>query len=210
MGRKAYSQTAKAEAVALGAVVGAEEAGRRLGITAGAVRNWMGKAGRLPADAISSSSWASLGALARSQVAADLVAGRVKPTQAAIIAGIAERNATKPEPPPDPETAEKLALDARLRELSKDERHDLSLVLVALLRAPEPPDDPVAYIAALVAEHGSLEAWRAWLRVQDDEARAVQMAKNRAAAASAAQQVLDAETRDLLAAAETWIREHPE
>ena len=90
------------QAVALGAVVGSEDAAKRLGLDPRTVRTWMGKAGRAPADAITSPDWATLGELARTQVQADLVSGKVKPKDAAVIAAIADRNAAKvTEGPPD-------------------------------------------------------------------------------------------------------------
>jgi hypothetical protein len=44
MGAKAYTRAQMAEAVALGAIIGAEAAAERLGMGAGAIRSWMARA----------------------------------------------------------------------------------------------------------------------------------------------------------------------
>ena len=46
-----------------------------------------------PADAISSADWVQLGDIARAQVQAALLSGKVRPKDAAVIAAMADRNA---------------------------------------------------------------------------------------------------------------------
>jgi hypothetical protein len=98
VGRVGYSKQQMAQAVSLGAIIGADAASKQLGMQARSIRNWMARAGATPADAIASADWAALGAMARAQVSADLLAGKVRPKDAAIIGAIADRNAAKPEP----------------------------------------------------------------------------------------------------------------
>src|SRR5262249_8242308 len=97
MANRAYSSAFRAEVVAASTVEGAEAASERYGVDVRSVRRWAGAAGKAPADAVTSSQWSDLGALARARVAADLVAGKVRTKDAAIIAAIASRNEAKPD-----------------------------------------------------------------------------------------------------------------
>lgn len=107
--RKPYSPAYIAETVALAVIIGADATARQRNIDPRTVRGWCERAGKGPADAISSPDWAQLGDLARSGVAADLATGKLTAVQKATIAGIAERNAREvpPEPEPDQTPAER-------------------------------------------------------------------------------------------------------
>lgn len=87
-----YPREVVTQAVALASIVGAEEAAKRMRLDPRTVRAWLGRAGKVPADSIAAAAWASLGALARAQVQADLPAGKVPAKTAAIIGAIADRN----------------------------------------------------------------------------------------------------------------------
>ena len=151
--------------------------------------------------------------LAEATVTADLVAGRIRGVQAMTVAGIARRHIAKPPPPPDPDTAAQQDLDRMIRELDPDEMHDLSLVLIALIHVDEDEDisDPVAYVNALIDQHGSLEAWREWQRADHSRRLDAQLERNRlvrdAAVASARQAMLDNQAPSISSATEAHPRE---
>lgn len=192
MSAKAYSHQEMAEAIALATIVGAEEASRQLGMQTRTIRKWCERAGRAPADAIRGDDWASIGALARSQVAARLAAGKVTPVQAATIAGIAQRNAlTVQELPPESavaaldsfcdwsvgegyvtDEADLDGFDALQRELIRranaepGQPHRPAMLAWFSKRPDIPADDLPTWVqaqtTALIAEHGSLAALREW------------------------------------------------
>lgn len=95
----------KAEAIALGAVLGADEAGAQLGIDPDSIRRWSKAAGRNPADTIEAPSWQRLGALALARAEKLVAEGKMSAVTLATVAGIAKRNQDKPKPtedePPD-------------------------------------------------------------------------------------------------------------
>ena len=177
--RKAYSPQRKSEVIALARVQGIEATARQTGIDKRAIRGWCERAGVVPADALGTvADWASLGELARSQVAERLASGKVHPRDAAIIAGIADRNTRKPEPQPEPEgdpeaeawtDALLVALEARYP--SVDPIDSLGYAMTWLDGAGEEPwiDDPAQLVARLPAD------WSAWL-ADRDAARAAEAA----------------------------------
>jgi hypothetical protein len=212
MPRVAYSREVMAQAVSLAVVIGAAAASERLGMHPRTIIGWMARAGKQPRDAITSSDWATLGELARTQVIADLAAGRVRTKDAAVIGAIATRNEAKPDAPVTPPTPVEGWADQVEAMLDTTYGRDADLALVLVIEWLETlPDaeapDPAACMAYL-AGLGDLHAHRTANDADRHEARAVQMAVNRTAASAAAQQVLDAETRDLVAAAEAWLAEH--
>src|SRR3954447_21012456 len=87
----------KAEAIALGVVMGAEAAAEQLGyVDVRTLRRWMEAAGKAPADVVEAADWESLLDLALAKTVAAVASGRLSPTTVATIAGIAARNARKP------------------------------------------------------------------------------------------------------------------
>lgn len=235
--RVAYSGAQKAEAVALATVAGAEAASRQLGITVGAIRRWCELAGKTPRDAIAEADWVSLGQLARSQVAARLASGKESARNAAIIAGIADRNSREaplPEPESDPEAQAwtdtfTSALEARYGPLTED---GLVLLIGDTMRwlvdaeneVPLHQLDPTDLVGNLPADWAAWHAERkarheAWMR--DGRARS---ARSRPAWESYFRGEITEAQRDawiadglnphaeadaaLLAAAEAFLREH--
>ncbi len=186
------------------------------------VRNWMAKAGRTPADAISSADWAQLGEMARAQVQAALLSGRVRPKDAAVIAAIADRNAAKVEDAPPVSSV--FALDAFVDWVVHaghvETEDDFYGLLPELLRRaneedgqphrrptlawfsgrPEVPADGVLDWAkeqthVILAEHGSLDGLRQWQerrRAEDHEAMLAQLERNAEAAKAWQRASLDA------------------
>lgn len=221
MPKVAYSTAQKAEAVALATVIGSEAAGQQLGITPRAIRGWAERAGKTPADSVSTSSWQSLLDLAMARVGSALAGGTVRPKDAAVIAGIAARNIREPKPE-EPRTPEQDAYDAFVAELEArypdpDQEH---LAVVALLRhhhghgcmaddqgnyppCPDPIPDAWAYLESL----GDLEAWRAAADARQRAAMDHWQRRRQEVRAEWEQRSLDDETRALLAAAEAYLAE---
>lgn len=113
--RKAYTAAQKAEAIALGVVMGAEGAAESLGMDPRTVRKWMAKAGKAPEIEAPETGWRSLLELAQAKVTTALTSGKVSPVQAATIAGIAARNIREPKAPsPDEATGEAFEIAAEL------------------------------------------------------------------------------------------------
>ena len=167
--RPPYSRERKAQAIALARIAGAEVASERTRIPVQTIRRWMDAAGVQPGAELPQERLEALRDLAEATVTADLVAGRIKGVQAMTAAGIARRHIAKPPAQPDAPTSAEQEVDRMLRELDPDERHDLSLAMVALIHAMEDTDtsDPIAYVNGLIAKHGSLEAWRDWQSAED-------------------------------------------
>jgi hypothetical protein len=191
-----------AEAVALGSIVGAEAASKQLGIGPSAIRRWMARAGKTPADAIASADWAQLGEMARAQVASALLAGKVRPKDAAVIAAMPDRNLAKPEPVAEPVTPEDTWGDDIEAALLKHHKGHAAIAMVALIEwferlvthdpagaAPTIPEC-LAYLQGL----GDLTKWHDARAAADHEAMLVQLEKNRQAAAEWTRKSLDAET----------------
>jgi hypothetical protein len=82
----------------LARVAGAEAAGQSLGIDPRTIRRWAAQAGDAPELDGSAEGWQRLLDLAQSRVAVALTADKVRPKDAAVIAGIAERNLRRPAP----------------------------------------------------------------------------------------------------------------
>ncbi len=95
MARRRVTATQRAEAVALAAAVGAEQAAQALGYDPRTVREWARRADVAPADMISVPDWASLATLAMSRAQRMVTEGKLSAVQLATIAGIATRNAAK-------------------------------------------------------------------------------------------------------------------
>lgn len=204
--RKAYSPAQIAEAVSLATIVGAEAAARQLGIDPRTIRGWMERAGKAPADALTSPDWQQLGDLARSQVAASLASGKVRPKDAAVIAAIASRNAAKPPTELDPETDEDEQFWAALVEQFGDHAH---LALIASIRRMEDePDADAKAVWEWVTSIPDLPAWREERMRADHDRMEAQLELNRQAAAAFTQRALDSETEALIAQAEAYLTEH--
>lgn len=216
--RIAYTLQQKAEAVALATVVGAEAAADQLGMDVRTVRGWAAKAGKAPELAVQTSTWEKLLDLALARVGAALSSGKVRPKDAAVIAGIAQRNMRDPEPTPEPPTEADewvgqlmAALEARYTE------HEVDCILDVLIRDDMRAFDQVdeetgltdltdiPSILAWVESIGDPEAWIEADRQARHDAMEAQLAANRNAAETARLATLDAETARLLAAAEAWL-----
>jgi hypothetical protein len=199
-----YTLQQKAEAVALASVLGAEGASEQLGIDVRTVRSWAAKAGKGPELAVPTSAWQKLLDLAMARVGSALSTGNVRPKDAAVIAGIAQRNVREPEEPPEPPTAVESWGDDLEAALDAKYGDDADLAMMALLDAPDDVDwtaDPLGYLATL----GDLREWRdrhdAAVRAQWQ----AQLIVNQQAAEQARLDALDAETRSLVEAAERWL-----
>jgi hypothetical protein len=235
--RVAYSGAQKAEAIALATVVGAEAASRQLRITVGAIRRWCELAGKVPRDAIGSTDWQALGDLARSQVAARLAAGKVSAREAAIVAGIADRNSREaplPESPPDPEAQAwtdglTSALEARYGAPSDDALDMLILDTMRWLRdadsqTPMLELGPAELVASLPPDWAAWHAERKAVHAAEQEAALARIARSRPAWESFFRGEITEEQRTawiaeginplsesdaaLVAAAEAFLREH--
>ena len=90
--RIAYSPAAKMEAVALAAVVGAEQAALQLGMGARAIRAWQVAAGHPPELDGDPDDWTALRDLAVARTTAALAGGKLTAIQVATIGAIATRN----------------------------------------------------------------------------------------------------------------------
>lgn len=205
--RKAYTAAQKAEAVALAIVVGAEGAAEQLGMDVRTVRKWAGQAGKGPELAAPAGGWAALLDLAMAKVTSALASGKVRPKDAAVIAGIASRNIREPKPEPDPKTDAETLVDRWLEEVDAIFPDQADLALTALIAGhDEIPleeyearfEDPIAYLRSL----GDLEEWDTRRKAEREAAYKTQIEANRTAAAAYTTRVLDEETQALVAAAE--------
>jgi hypothetical protein len=215
---KAYSLTFRRQAVALGRVMGAEAASAQLGIGGReTLRRWMEAAGDPPELQGTQAQWRAQFDLAHAQTMSKLASGKLSAVATATIKAIADRNLREPAPPPEPRTpAEEWAddIEAKIRALDPDERHDLSWYLIAMLdehrRHGDRPDqdcvipdfDHVTFLEGL----GDPEAYMTRRRAEDEAAQAAQLAANRQASQRAQMAALDAETQALVAAAEAWLQ----
>jgi hypothetical protein len=221
MGRIAYTNQQKAEAVALAVVVGVEHAADQLRIDRRTVRGWLEQAGKAPELAAPATGWEQLLALAQAKVAAALASGKVTPIQAATIAGISARNIRdRPPDEPAPTDVERHVdgVMARLDELYRPDGADIALsaiieetdrVIAALDAGAEPesdePFDELAFVASLIEHHGSLQEWRKWEMADDHRRTEEQLEANRLARIKSTTPRLDDETRALVAAAEAEL-----
>jgi len=226
MGRIGYTVHQKAEAVALAAIVGADQAGKTLGIQSRSIRRWGLLASTAPADALPAHDWKTLGALARARVAHDLASGKMTTVASATVAAIAQRNEiAAPPPAPPPTRVEQWGDEV---EAALDEKYgpDGDLALLAamdflatldtvdgahLIDQPEAVGAgrplPVPSIPELVALDGigDLHEWRRARQAASVEAMHRQLKANRAQAEASISAMLDAETRALIEAAERWL-----
>jgi hypothetical protein len=90
-----HSLAARAEAVALAAVLGLSAAADQLGIDEKTLRSWMLKAGKDPADAIKPASWSRLADMALTKAERLVAEGKLSPAQLANLATMAEERAAK-------------------------------------------------------------------------------------------------------------------
>lgn len=166
MPRVTYNTQQKLEAVALGRVIGSDAAGKQLGIDPRTIVKWMSKAGDVPELAGNPGQWQRLLDLAQARTEAALATGRVTAIQAATIAGIAQRNVSKPEPPPAPPTeAEQWGHDLEAALLNHHKGH-AELAMIAILEWLEEldPDGPTPSVEECIAHLeglGDLVEWRA-------------------------------------------------
>ena len=212
MPRVAYAPQLVAETVALAAVVGLEAAHVQTGIRRQTIRAWLDRAGKAPADAINAADWQSLGDLARSRVASKLAEGKVSARDAAIIAGIAQRNTTKPEP--EPASSED---DAYIAALEEQFGEHVDLALIASIRRLTElgygNDDPVPADVELavwewVAAIPDLPAWQVEYREQDRRRYLEQLEANQLAKQALLTTAERVETEAILAAAEAYLKEN--
>jgi hypothetical protein len=223
--RIAYTAAQKAEAVALATVIGAEGAATELGMDVRTVRGWAGRAGKAPELAAPTGGWQNLLDLAMAKVASALAGNKVRPKDAAVIAGIASRN-VRERPPEAPQTEDDIARDAWTAELDRryPDRNLACLALMALIRrhdehgcpmpendrepepCREPLDDEWAYLESL----GDLREWHERVMTDDHAAMERQLEANRKAARAYQTKVLDAEMVALVEAAEAFLTEQRE
>jgi hypothetical protein len=134
------------QAIALARAGGAEFAATQLGIQARTIRGWLSEAGDPPELDGTAEGWRRLLDLAQAKVESALTSGRMRPTDMAIVAGIAERNLAKLEDRrQQPEVPDELAVWIDARYATARERamaHDaVTLAIVQRLRAD--PSEPI-------------------------------------------------------------------
>ena len=163
----AYTPAQKAEAVALATVIGADAASAQLGMGAKAIRGWAERAGKSPSDVIETDQWRALMDVALARVTAQVASGTMRVRDIAVVAGIAARNVREPAIRPARATDAETAVDVLEAELSVVYGEDWPTAATVLIRGAEQAfEDPLGYLAALVSEHGSLQAVRDWQRAE--------------------------------------------
>jgi transposase-like protein len=104
--RKAYTTAQKQEAVALARVMGAEAAGKQLGIDPRTIVKWMSQAGDRPELDGDAGTWQRLFDLAHARTEAALASGKLSAQATATVMAIAQRNLEKlRDKPAPPESA---------------------------------------------------------------------------------------------------------
>jgi transposase-like protein len=222
---KAYSFAFKAEAIALGRVLGAEVASAQLGIGGReTLRRWMEAAGDPPELQGAPGQWQRLFDLAQARAEAVLASGKLSVVQLATVMGIAQRNIREPKVEPRNEAED--AYDAFVSEIEAryPDPHQEHLALVVLIRyhqdhgcrsnddgtypnpCPEPLDNIWTYLDGL----GDLEDWLEVRDAWEDAARERQLERIRQVREEARLAALDAETRGLVEAAEAWLAQSQE
>jgi transposase-like protein len=93
--RKAYTTAQKQEAVALARVMGAEAAGKQLGIDPRTIVKWVSQAGDRPELDGDAGTWQRLFDLAHARTEAALASGKLSAQATATVMAIAQRNLEK-------------------------------------------------------------------------------------------------------------------
>jgi hypothetical protein len=206
--RKAYTVTQKAEAIALAVTAGAEYAAEQLGMDVRTVRVWAARAGKAPELAAPETGWRGVLDLAMARVSTALAGNSVRPKDAAVIAAIASRNIRDKPPEPEPPTEAQTYWDEFLAAVQERWPGQVDLAMVALIKRYDglgEQDTTYGEDWAYLESLGDLEEWRERDRQEERARMEAQLELNRQATSAAQLAALDAETRDLVAAAEAWL-----
>lgn len=185
-----YPLAIRAEAIALAAIVGVEPAAEAMGIDKRSVRTWTEQAGRAPELVAKPDEWKRLHDLAIAKVTSDLASGKMRPRDVAVVAAIAKRNLTKP----DPMVAKQTDVEAWSDELSArlDKTYDPDDVPIAFAavvewlesRDPDTEGPSVDDVLSHVQSLGDLDEWWERRHIETTLRYQAQLAKNEAVAAA--------------------------